>query len=138
MTLVSKRKSRAAQPESNRRPSASQLNEFTSRHSDLASGRRVNNIYPAHWLHGIRVSLQRMDRMERTDQLARCSAGRYLTFDPADVTGCSAALYATDTRQPAQLDSLRAGRLSSPTPPHYACVCVCVYYDGMCGAVGRA
>ena len=65
-----------------------------------------------------------MDRMGRTDQLARCSAGRYLTFDPAEVTGCSATLYATDTRQPAQLHSLRAGRLSSPTPPHYAYVCV--------------
>ena len=62
--------------------------------------------------------------MGRTDQLARCSAGRYLTFDPAEVTGCSATLYATDTRQPAQLHSLRAGRLSSPTPPHYAYVCV--------------
>ena len=65
-----------------------------------------------------------MDRMGRTDQLARCSAGRYLTFDPAEVRGCSATLYATDTRQPAQLHSLRAGRLSSPTPPHYAYVCV--------------
>ena len=62
--------------------------------------------------------------MGRTDQLARCSAGRYLTFDPAEVTGCSATLYATDTRQPVQLHSLRAGRLSSPTPPHYAYVCV--------------
>ena len=62
--------------------------------------------------------------MGRTDQLARCSAGRYLIFDPAEVTGCSATLYATDTRQPAQLHSLRAGRLSSPTPPHYAYVCV--------------
>ena len=60
--------------------------------------------------------------MGRTDQLARCSAGRYLTFDPAEVAGFSAALYATDTRQPAQLHSLRAGRLSSPTPPHYAFV----------------
>ena len=65
-----------------------------------------------------------MDRMGRNDQLARCSAGRYLTFDPAEVTGCSATLYATDTRQPAQLHSLCAGRLSSPTPPHYAYVCV--------------
>ena len=62
--------------------------------------------------------------MGRTDQLARCSAGRYLTFDPAEVTGCSGTLYATDTRQPAQLHSLRADRLSSPTPPHYAYVCV--------------
>ena len=78
-----------------------------------------------------------MDRMGRTDQLARCSAGRYLTFDPAEVIGCSATLYATDTRQPAQLHSLNAGRLSSPTPPHYAYVCV--YYDGMSGpCVGRA
>ena len=65
-----------------------------------------------------------MDRMGRTDQLARCLAGRYLTFDPAEVIGCSATLYATDTRQPAQLHSLCAGRLSSPTPPHYAYVCV--------------
>ena len=62
--------------------------------------------------------------MGRTDQLARCSAGRYLTFDPAEVTGCSATVYATDTRQSVQLHSLRAGRLSSPTPPHYAYVCV--------------
>ena len=68
--------------------------------------------------------LQRMDRMGRSDQLACCSARRYLTFDPAEVTGCSATLYAMDTRQPAQLHSLCAGRLSSPTPPHYACVCV--------------
>ena len=79
---------------------------------------------PDGWLHVISAPLQRMDRMGRTDQLARCSAGRYLTFDPAEVTGCSATLYATDTRQPAQLHSLRAGRLSSPTPPHYAYVCV--------------
>ena len=76
------------------------------------------------WLDVIRAPLQRMDRMGRTDQLARCSAGRYLTFDPAEVTGCSATLYATDTRQPAQLHSLCAGRFSSPTPPHYAYVCV--------------
>ena len=76
------------------------------------------------WLDVIRAPLQRMDRMGRTVQLARYSAGCYLTFDPAEVTGCSATLYATDTRQPAQLHSLCAGRLSSPTPPHYAYVCV--------------
>ena len=61
-----------------------------------------------------------MDRMRRTDQLVRSSDGRYLTFDPAEV----AALYATDTRQSAQLYSLRASRLSPPTPPHYARACV--------------
>ena len=65
-----------------------------------------------------------MDRMGRTDQLVRYSDGRYLTFDPAEVAGCSAALYATDTRQSAQLHSLRASRLSPPTPPHYARACV--------------
>ena len=70
-----------------------------------------------------------MDRMGRTDQLVRYSDGRYLTFDPAEVAGCSAALYATDTRQSAQLHSLRAGRLSSPTPPHYARACV-LRWDG--------
>ena len=62
-----------------------------------------------------------MDRMGRTDQLVRYSDGRYLTFDPAEVAGCSAAPYATDTRQSAQL---RASRLSPPTPPHYARACV--------------
>ena len=56
--------------------------------------------------------------------LVRYSNGRYLTFDPAEVAGCSAALYATDTRQSAQLHSLRASRLSPPTPPHYARACV--------------
>ena len=65
-----------------------------------------------------------MDRMGHTDQLVRYSDGRYLTFDPAEVAGCSAALYATDTRQSAQLHSLRASRLSPPTPPHYARACV--------------
>ena len=65
-----------------------------------------------------------MDRMGCTDQLVRYSDGRYLTFDPAEVAGCSAAPYATDTRQSAQLHSLRASRLSPPTPPHYARVCV--------------
>ena len=77
-----------------------------------------------------------MDRMGRTDQLARCSAGRYLTFDSAEVAGCFAALYeyATDTRQPVQLHSLRAGRLSSPIPPHYAYGCVL----HTIGCVGRA
>ena len=62
--------------------------------------------------------------MGRTDQLVRYSDGRYLTFDPAEVAGCSAAPYATDTRQSAQLHSLRASRLSPPTPPHYARACV--------------
>ena len=62
--------------------------------------------------------------MGRTDQLVRYSDGRYLTFDPAGVAGCSTALYATDTRQSAQLHSLRASRLSPPTPPHYARACV--------------
>ena len=38
-----------------------------------------------------------MDRMGRTDQLVRYSDGRYLTFDPAEVVGCSAAPYVTDT-----------------------------------------
>ena len=61
-----------------------------------------------------------MDRRGRTDQLVRYSDGRYLTFDPTEV----AALYATDTRQSAQLHSLRASRLSPPTPPHYARACV--------------
>ena len=79
---------------------------------------------PDGWLHVFRVSLQRMDRMGRTDQLVRYSDGRYLTFDPTEVAGCSAALYATDTRQSAQLHSLRASRLSPPTPPHYARACV--------------
>ena len=79
---------------------------------------------PDGWLHVFRVSLQRMDRMGRTDQLIRYSDGRYLTFDPAEVAGCSAAPYATDTRQSAQLHSLRASRLSPPTPPHYARACV--------------
>ena len=65
-----------------------------------------------------------MNRMGRTDQLVRYSDGRYLTFDPAEVAGCSAAPYATDTRQSAQLHSLRASRLSPPTPPHYARACV--------------
>ena len=65
-----------------------------------------------------------MDRMGRTDQLVRYSDGRYLTFDPAEVAGCSAAPYATDTRQSAQLHSLRASRLSPPIPPHYARACV--------------
>ena len=62
--------------------------------------------------------------MGRTDQLVRYSDGRYLTFDPAEVAGCSAAPYATDTRQSARLHSLRASRLSPPTPPHYARACV--------------
>ena len=61
-----------------------------------------------------------MDSMGRTDQLVRYSDGRYLTFDPAE----AAALYATDTRQSAQLHSLHASRLSPPTPPHYAHACV--------------
>ena len=65
-----------------------------------------------------------MDRMGRTDQLVRYSDVRYLTFDPAEVAGCSAAPYVTDTRQSAQLHSLRASRLSPPTPPHYARACV--------------
>ena len=65
-----------------------------------------------------------MDRMGRTDQLVHYSDGRYLTFDPAEVAGCSAAPYVTDTRQSAQLHSLRASRLSPPTPPHYARECV--------------
>ena len=79
---------------------------------------------PDGWLHVFRVSLQRMDRMGRTDQLVRYSDGRYLTFDPTEVAGCSAALYATDTRQSAELHSLRASRLSPPTHPHYARACV--------------
>ena len=79
---------------------------------------------PDGWLHVFRVSLQRMDRMGRTDQLVRHSDGRYLTFDPTEVAGCSAALYATDTRQSAELHSLRASRLSPPTHPHYARACV--------------
>ena len=88
---------------------------------------------PDGWLHVLRVSLQRMDRMGRTDQLVRYSDGRYLTFDPAEVAGCSAALYATDTRQSAQLHSLRASRLSPPTPPHYARACVlrCRVWNGL-------
>ena len=71
-----------------------------------------------------RVSLQRMDRMRSTDQLVRYSDRRYLTFDPVEVAWCSAAPYATDTRQSAQLHSLRASRISPPTPPHYARACV--------------
>ena len=62
--------------------------------------------------------------MGSTDQLVRYSEGRYLTFDPAEVAGCFAAPYATDTRQSAQLHSLRASRISPPTPPHYARACV--------------
>ena len=79
---------------------------------------------PDGWLHVFRVSLQRMDRMGRTDQLVRYSDGRYLTFDPTEVAGCCAALYATDIRQSAELYSLRASRLSPPTHPHYARACV--------------
>ena len=80
---------------------------------------------PDGWLHVFRVSLQRMDRMGRTDQLVRYSDGRYLTFDPTEVAGCSAALDSvTDTRQSAELHSLRASHLSPPTPPHYARACV--------------
>ena len=75
-----------------------------------------------------------MDRMGRTDQLARCSAGRYLTFDPAEVTGCSAKLYATDS-QPNSIAFVRVASVRPPLPTSR----MCVYYDGICGPrVGRA
>ena len=85
---------------------------------------------PDGWLHVFRVSFQRMDRMGRTDQLVRYSDRRYLTFDPAEVAGYSAALYATDTRQTNSIASVRVASVHPPLPTTR----VRVYYDGMCGS----
>ena len=84
---------------------------------------------PDGWLHVFRVSLQRMDRMGRTDQLVRYSDGRYLTFDPAEVAGCSAAPYGILDSQPNSIASVRVASVRPLLPTTR----VCVYYDGMCG-----
>ena len=77
-----------------------------------------------------------MDRMGRTDQLARCSAGRYLTFDPAEVTGCPRrSMPRIPDSQPNSIAFVRVASVRPPLPTTR----MCVYYDGMSGpCVGRA
>ena len=90
-----------------------------------AGGRRVNN--STWWLatrYPCAASKNGQDGTHRSAGPLLSRALPDLWPELPEVTGCSATLYATDTRQPAQLHSLRAGRLSSPTPPHHAYVCV--------------
>ena len=73
--------------------------------------------------------------MGRTDQLARCSAGRYLTFDPAEVIGKQRSMPRIPDSQPNSIAFVRVASVRPPLPTTR----MCVYYDGMSGpCVGRA
>ena len=87
---------------------------------------------PDGWLHVFRVSLQRIDRMGRTDQLVRYSTQTGATWPLTSLRSQGVPRRPMPRILDSQPNSIASVRVASVRPP-LPTTCVRVYYDGMCG-----